>query len=91
MGLRMCDQRRPVAPLISVSYIWGLSMIMTSLWEGTSAFIFFTSQSAQYTLENRKEWLFPLVQMPLRVLQVIGRLDLSVVIWGKVSVVLWEE
>ena len=67
-------------------------MIMTSLWEGTSAFFFFlTSQSAQHMLENRKEWLFPLMQISLRVLHVIGRLDPSVVIWGKVSVVLWEE
>ena len=42
-------------------------------------------------LENRKEWLFPLMQISLRVLHVIGRLYPSVVIWGKVSVVLWEE
>ena len=66
-------------------------MIMTSLWEGTSAFFFFTSQSAQHILENKKEGLFPLVQMSLRVLHVIGRLDPSVIIWGQVSVVSWEE
>ena len=66
-------------------------MIMTSLWEGTSAFFFFNLSGCQHMLENRKEWLSLLMQISLGVLHATGRLDASVVIWGKVSVVLWEK
>lgn len=69
-------------------------MKMTSLWQGTSLFLsfFFNSQSAQHILiESMKEWLFCLVQMPLRVLHVTGRLDSSVVIWENVYMVSWGE
>ena len=38
-----------------------------------------------------KEWLFPLVQMSLRVFRVIARLDSRVVIWENVYMVSWGE
>ena len=69
-------------------------MIMTSLWEGTSAFFFFfflPPRVPNTYLKTRRSGYSPLVQMSLRVLHVIGRLDPSVIIWGKVSVVSWEE